>query len=103
MRLDHFTTGASDTTVRTPAASSHPHLVGYGAGQMLLAWESGSSMRAQVYDAAGGAAVGDSFAIVVRDHSYQAFKPYADGSAAYPAAGSSATSIKVARVMALAG
>jgi hypothetical protein len=37
----------------------------------------------------------------VRDHAYQAVKPYPDGSAAYPAAGGSATSIKVARVMGL--
>ncbi len=103
VRLDHFTTGASDATVRASAASSHPHLVGYGTDNMLLAWESGASMHAQVYDAETGATVGDQFTIAVRDHNYQAFKPYADGSAAYPAAGSSTTSIKVARVMPLAG
>jgi hypothetical protein len=39
--------------------------------------------------------------IAVKDHDYQAFKAYADGSAAYPAAGNSNTSIKIARVMAL--
>jgi hypothetical protein len=102
-RLEHFTTGASDTTVTTSAATDHPHLVTYGSGRMLLSWESGSSMSAQVFDAETGQAVGTPFAIAVRDHSYQAFKAYADGSAAYPAAGSTSTSIKIARVMPLAG
>jgi hypothetical protein len=102
-RLEHFTTGASDKTVTTAAATSHPHLVGYGPDRMLLAWQSGSSMLAQVYDAGTGQAVGDQFTIGVRDHDYQAFKAYADGSAAYPAAGSTSTSIKIARVMPLAG
>ncbi|WP_233624868.1 RICIN domain-containing protein [Actinoplanes sp. ATCC 53533] len=102
-RLDHFTTGASDTTITTAAATAHPHLVSYGAGRMLLAWESGSSMLAQVYDAGTAQTVGSPFTIAVRDHSYQAFKAYADGSAAYPAAGSTSTSIKIARVMPLAG
>jgi hypothetical protein len=102
-RLEHFTTGASDQTVTTAAATSHPHLVSYGSGRMLLAWKSGSSMLAQVFDAGTGQAVGDQFTIAVRDHDYQAFKAYADGSAAYPAAGSTSTSIKIARVMPLAG
>jgi len=102
-RLEHFTTGASDSTVTTAAATSHPHLVSYGTGQMLLAWQSGSSMLAQVYDAGTAQPVGDQFTIAVRDHDYQAFKAYADGSAAYPAAGGTSTSIKVARVMPLAG
>ena len=35
------------------------------------------------------------------DHNYQAFKAYADGSVAYPAAGSSSTSIRIARVLPL--
>ena len=102
-RLEHFTTGAADSTVKTSAATSHPHLVSYGSGRMLLSWESGSAMQAQVFDADTGQAVGASFAIAVRDHSYQAFKAYADGSAAYPAAGSTSTSIKIARVLPLAG
>ncbi|MFG2041801.1 hypothetical protein [Dactylosporangium sp. NPDC048998] len=101
VRLDHFTTGASDTTVRTAARAAHPHLVGYGAGRMLLAWESGSSMAAQAYDAGTGKPVGGQFTVNVRDHNYQAFKAYADGSAAYPAAGANGTSIRLARVMPL--
>ncbi|GAA4245086.1 hypothetical protein GCM10022255_010940 [Dactylosporangium darangshiense] len=101
-RLEHFGNGASDSTVRTGAASAHPHLVTYGAGRMLLAWESGSSMSAQVYDSGTGKTVGAKFTIGVKDHNYQAFKSYADGSAAYPAAGANGTSVRIARVMPLA-
>ncbi|WP_432992546.1 hypothetical protein [Dactylosporangium sp. CA-233914] len=101
-RLEHFGTGASDSTVKTAAKTAHPHLVTYGSGRMLLAWESGSSMAAQVYDAGSGAGVGAQFTIGVKDHNYQAFKSYADGSAAYPAAGANSTSIRVARVMPMA-
>ena len=39
--------------------------------------------------------------VAVPDHNYQAFKAYADGSVAYPAAGSSSTSIRIARVLPL--
>lgn len=54
---------------------------------------------AQVYNAGTGAAVGSQFTINVRDHAYMSFKPFPDGSAAYPAAGSTSTSIVIARVM----
>lgn len=101
VRLEHFTTGASDKTVTTSSGSSHPHLVGYGSGRMVLAWASGSSMAAQVYDAGTGKSVGKQFTIKVSDHSYQAFKAYPDGSAAYPAAGGNGTTIRIARVMPL--
>lgn len=103
VRLERFTDGPADATVRTTARSAHPHLVGYGTGRMLLAWGSGSAMAAQVYDSGTGRTVGTGFTIKVRDHDYQAFKAYPDGSAAYPAAGGSDTSIRVARVMPLAG
>jgi hypothetical protein len=99
-RLERFSTGASTATVNTGASTQHPHLVTYGAGRMLLAWQSGSSIAAKVYDSGTGKAVGSQFTIAVKDHSYQAFKAYPDGSVAYPAAGGS-TSIKVARVMPL--
>ena len=102
VRLSRFAgSAAADRTVVTAAGSKHPHLVAYGKGRMLLTWQSGSSMRAQVYDSGTAATVGRPFTIGVRDHDYQAFKSYADGSAAYPAAGSSGGSIKVARVMPL--
>jgi hypothetical protein len=101
VRLNHFGAGAGDTTINTSASSSHPHLVGYGTGRMLLAWESGSSMAAQVYDAGTGRTVGSQFTVNVRDHNYQAFKACPDGSAVYPAAGSNSTSIRIARVLPL--
>jgi hypothetical protein len=66
---------------------------------MLLTWGSGSAMRGQTYDAGTGKAIGKQFTIAVRDHNYQAFKSYADGSAAYPAAGRGSTSIRIARVL----
>jgi hypothetical protein len=98
-RLEHFTTGESDTSISTGANTSHPHLVSYGPERMLLTWESGSSMAAQIYDSGSGQAVGEQFSIDVPDHNYQAFKAYPDGSVAYPAAGSANTSIRIARVM----
>jgi hypothetical protein len=99
VRLEHFTDGASDTTITPGASSGHPHLVSFGANRMLLAWESGGSMAAQVLDSGTGESVGQEFTIDVKDHNYQAFKAYPDGSVAYPAAGNNNTSIKIARVM----
>lgn len=101
VRLDHFTTGASDTTAATPAQSSHPHLASYGTGRMLLAWQSGASMLAQVYDAGAGASVGNAFSIDARDHDYQALKTYPDGSVAFPTATANNTSIRIARILPL--
>jgi hypothetical protein len=103
VRLDHFRAGKSDRTVRTGAKSGHPHLVSYGAGRMLLAWASGSAISAQAYDSGTGKAVGAKVTVKVRDHDYQAFKAYRDGSVAYPAAGVTATSIKIARVLPMRG
>ena len=56
-------------------------------------------MAAQVRDAATGETVGSEFMIDVEDHNYLAFKAYPDGSAAYPAAGDTPTSVKIARVL----
>jgi hypothetical protein len=99
IRLEHFTTGASDQTISNAGSSSHPHLVSYGATRMLLAWGSGSSMAAQVRDAGTGDTVGSQFTIDVNDHDYMAFKAYADGSVAYPASGANNTSARIGRVM----
>ena len=100
VKLSHFAgSAAADRTITTAASSQHPHLVAYGSGRMLLSWQSGSSLKAQVYDSGTGSAVGGAFTMAVKDHNYQAFKPYADGSAAYPAAGASAGTIKIARVL----
>lgn len=100
IRLQHFTDSGPDTAINNAGSSQHPHLVTYGASRMLLSWGSGSSMTAQVRDSGNtGATIGTTFTIPVSDHSYHGWKAYADGSVAYPAAGTNNTSMKVARVM----
>jgi hypothetical protein len=46
-----------------------------------------------------GNTVGAQLNISVKDHAYQAFKSFPDGSVAYPAAGDTTTSVKIARVL----
>lgn len=99
IRLERFTSGESDQTIDNAGSSQHPHLVSYGANNMLLAWESGSGMAAEVRSAGDGSAIGSQFTIDVPDHDFQSFKAYPDGSVAYPASGSTDTSIRIARVM----
>jgi hypothetical protein len=74
-------------------------LVAYGPGNMLLAYGASGTMTAQVRSQSDGATVGSSFTMPVKDHVFQAFKGYSDGSVAYPAAGANATSVKIARVL----
>ncbi len=97
-----------------------PHLAAYGAGQMLAAWEESTTtgdfpqndknrqMYLQVLDSTTGAAPAGSSATSagplmlspnVLGSRYQDFRSYPDGSVAYPAPGSSATKIKILRVL----
>jgi hypothetical protein len=99
IRLEHFTTGASDLTIDDAGSSSHPHLVAYGTGRMLLSWGSGAGMTAQIRDAGSGDTIGSEFPVGVPDHDFMGFKPYPDGSVAYAASGTSNTSIRIARLM----
>ncbi|MET0791542.1 MAG: hypothetical protein ABW061_08485, partial [Polyangiaceae bacterium] len=100
IRLNHFTfSNVKGASVANAGASQHPHLVPYGPSNMLVAWGSGTSMAAQVRSMSAGDSIGAQFSVNVKDHVYQAFKPYADGSAAYPAVGDTSTSVKIARVM----
>jgi hypothetical protein len=99
IRLEHFTTGASDMTIATTDSSSHPHLVSYGAGRMLLTWGAGTGMMGQVYDASTGATIGASFSIAVPDHPWQSWKAFPDGSVAYAGVSAAASTIQIARVM----
>jgi hypothetical protein len=85
--------------IANAGASQHPHLVSYGPGKMLLAWGSGQTIAAQVRNLTSGEAISTQLSIKARDHVFQAFKPDADGSAVYPAAGDTATSVKIARVL----
>jgi hypothetical protein len=100
IRLNQFAANNSKgASVDNAGSSQHPHLVTYGPGKMLLSFASGQSMAAQVRDMSSGATIGNQLTINVRDHAFQAFKPYPDGSAAYPAAGENSTSAKIARVL----
>jgi hypothetical protein len=96
--LVHFTDAGPDATVEDAGAADHAKLVRFGAEHMLLAWESGEAMTAQLLALGDGAPVGEPLDIPVQDHAYQSFESYADGSAAYPAAGSGGTSVRIARV-----
>jgi hypothetical protein len=102
IRLEHFTTGASDQTI-TAGSGAHPHLVSYGTGRMLLTWGSGSSMTAQVLDAGTGAAVGSQFPIAVPDHPWQSFKAFPDGSVAWAGVSAASSTIQIARVLPCSG
>jgi hypothetical protein len=98
--LVHFTESGPDQNINDVASTDHPKLVSFSTGKMLLAWESGSQMRAQIHDSATGDPIGSEFDIAVEDHNYHAFKAFPDGSVAYPARGSTDTTIRVARVTA---
>ena len=98
IRLEHFTSGASDKTVMA-ASSEHPHLVSYGTGNMLLTWGSGSGMAAQVYDSTNGTPVGAQFTIAVPDHPWQSWKSFPDGSVAWAGVSSSSATVQIARVL----
>ncbi len=101
IHLNHFTNDDAQGAEVTDAGSSqHPHLVAYGADNMLLAWGSESGITAQVRSAGTSpTTIGSEFTIDVEDHDFASFKPNIDGSVVYAGTGESATSIKVARVM----
>jgi hypothetical protein len=99
VNLVHFTEGGPDDEITNVASSDHAKLVRYSTGKMLLAWASGGGMSAQILNAETGAEIGSEFSINVPDHNYHAFKEFPDGSVAYPAAGSSSTTLRIARVM----
>jgi hypothetical protein len=99
IRLEHFSTGASDKSVTTAGTTKYPHLVAYGEGHMLLTWGAGAGLAAQVYDTTSGDPVGDQFSIAVPDHPWQSFKAFPDGSVAFASVGSASSTIQVARVL----
>ena len=99
IRLEHFSTGASDKTVMTAGTTKYPHLVAYGANHMLLTWGSGSGLAAQIYDSTSGEPVGDQFSIAVPDAPWQSWKAFPDGSVAWASVSSASSMVNVARVM----
>jgi hypothetical protein len=99
-----------------------PHLVAYGGSQMVSAWEESTTtgdlaqndanrkMYVQVLDRTTGAAPSGSTTtsagplnVQVLGSRYQDFRPYPDGSVAYPAPGSSGTKIKILRILGCSG
>ena len=118
VHLFHFTTGAPDVNniIANTDNSRAPHLAKYG-NHMLAAWEqstttgdfafknTGRTMYLQVMNSSTGAAISSPIAVgstgtnAIFGNRYQEFKSYPDGSVAYPSAGSSATKIKILRVM----
>ena len=99
IKLEHFTTGASDKTVTTAGTTQNPHLVALGANNMLLTWGSGTGQAAQIYDTTTGATVGAQFTVAAPDHPWQSWKPFPDGSVAWASVSSASSTIQVARVM----
>jgi len=101
-----------------------PHLAAYGTGQMLAAWEESTTtgdfpqndknrqMYIQVLDSTTGAAPAGASATSagplmlspnVLGSRYQDFRSYPDGSVAYPAPGSTASKVKILRVLGCSG
>jgi hypothetical protein len=101
-RLLHFDEATPDQDIEVTSAD-FSHLVPYGPNHMIIAWESGSSITAQVRDARDGSAVSAEFTIGVTDHRYQDFRAFPDGSVAFAAQGSSEQSVRIARVMPCSG
>jgi hypothetical protein len=103
LHLFQFTSAGGTTADLSLGSGNKPHLVKYGS-HLFGAWvASGTTMVGQVLDAATGAAIGATVPIAVPSNQFQDFRDYSDGSVAYPAPGSSATKIKIVRVMPCSG
>jgi hypothetical protein len=104
LHLFRFTTAGGTAADITVGNGDKPHLVKYGK-YIFGAWlpAGGQTMVGQVFDAATGATVGAQIPIAAPSNQFQDFRDYADGSAAYPAPGSSNTKLKIVRVMPCTG
>jgi hypothetical protein len=85
------------------ASADFSHLVPYGPNCMIVAWETGSGMTAEVRDRNSGNVVGSQFSVDVPDHRYQDFREFPDYSVAYPAQGSGGNTVRIARVLPCGG
>jgi hypothetical protein len=102
---------ASETGLNNRA----PHLAAYGQSQLLAAWETSTrtgdlvrsdtsrKLYVQALDRATGAANGPALQVEVKGNRYQDFVAFPDGSVAFAAPGSSATRIKILRILPCAG
>jgi hypothetical protein len=115
VHLLHFSSGAADKDIVLANDAGlncrGPHLAKYGSSRLLAAWETSTAtgdltsldtarkFYLQTLDAATGAAEGAPFQVSVKGNRYYEFKDFPDGSVAYPAPGSSATRIKIIRIL----
>jgi hypothetical protein len=88
-----------------------PHLAAYGQNQLLAAWETSTrtgdlvrndtsrKLYVQALDRTTGTANGPALQVDVKGNRYQDFVAFPDGSVAFAAPGSSATRIKILRVL----
>ncbi len=116
VHLLHFTTGMADKDITLASDSGlndrAPHLASYGTNRLLSAWETSTAigvlaandknrkLYVQALNAGTGAAEGAPFNVAgVVGNRYQDFRTFPDGSVAYPAPGSTATKVKILRVL----
>jgi hypothetical protein len=113
--LLHFAGGMADKTITLSGDATRnqraPHLAAYGKSRMLAAWESSSAagdlsrndknrkFHLQVLNASSGELEGPPLDVVFQGNRYQDLVAFPDGSVAFTAPGSSATKIKILRVL----
>jgi hypothetical protein len=100
-----------DLAVETGVNERAPHLARYGSDRLLAAWESSSEagdlsphdqarkLFVQTRNLGTGAAEGEPLEVDVLGSRYQDFVAFPDGSVAYAAPGSSASKIKIVRIL----
>jgi len=117
--LLHFSTGIADKTISLTSDATlnqrAPHLAAYGKGRMLAAWESSSAagdlartdknrkFHLQVLNASSGEVEGAPLELMFQGNRYQDLVAFPDGSVAFTAPGSSATKVKILRVLPCGG
>jgi hypothetical protein len=115
VHLLHFTAGApdQDLVISNDAMQNNRsnHLAKYGSARLLAAWETASAPNdfnprtpgrkfyLQTHSAATGAPEGGPLPVDLNGNRYFEFRDFPDGSVAYPSAGSTATKIKILRVL----
>jgi hypothetical protein len=116
IHLLHTTGGAPDKDITlasdTGLNDRAPHLADFGTNRMLAAWETSTQagdlnqgdparkLYVRALDATTGAAQGAPYQVPgVTGSRYQDFRAYPDHSVAYAAAGSSATKVKILRIL----
>jgi hypothetical protein len=117
--LLHFSASGNQATLNDTIAVAQdaarneraPYLATYGTDGLLVGWESSGAsndLRAndnertfhlQVRDAATGAAVGDALEVDIIGNRYQSFRSFPDGSVGFPIKGTTATSVRILRVL----